>query len=138
MFWVVLDTVAVLLKIAALSKISALADTLAPAETLPVSVVMPDTTKLPVMLELPPTVRVVLILAKPVDVMPVELAMKLEPTVSEAELTLVLTFAKPVIVVLPEANVVMPETAPVNVPVVADILLAIVNPPIFPVAVGKS
>lgn len=34
------------------------------------------------------------------------------PTVRSAELTLVLTLAKPVIVVLPAANVVMPEAAP--------------------------
>jgi hypothetical protein len=57
---------------------------------------MPDTTKLPVMLELPPTARVVLILAKPVVVTPVEFAMKAVPTVCDAELTLVLTLAKPV------------------------------------------
>jgi hypothetical protein len=74
-----------------------------------------------------PAASVVLTLAKPVDVMPVELAMKLEPTVCEAALTLVLTLANPVIVVLPAANVVIPDTAPANVPVAADMLLAIVT-----------
>ena len=36
---------------------------------------------------MPPTCKVVDTFAKPVDVMPVELAMKLEPTVCEAALT---------------------------------------------------
>jgi len=66
---------------------------------------LPVTFAKPVIVVLP-AASVVATLAKPVDVMPVELAMKLEPTVSEAELTLVLTFAKPVIVVLPPAIVV--------------------------------
>lgn len=162
MFWDVLDTVAVLLKIAALSKISALADTLAPAETLPVSVVMPDTTKLPVMLELPPTARVVLILAKPVDVMPVELAMKLEPTVCEAaftvpvwnaprvlaiklvptvrsaELTDTEALANPVIVVLPAPNVVIPDTAPENVPLVVASLDNVTVPVLAEITSGAA
>jgi hypothetical protein len=46
--------------------------------------------------------------------------MKLDPTVNSAELTEVDTFAKPVIVVLPAARVVIPETAPEKVPVVVD------------------
>jgi hypothetical protein len=60
---------------------------------------------------MPATASVVPTFAKPVVVIPVELAMKLEPTVNEAVLILVLTSAKPVIVVLPAANVVMPVTA---------------------------
>ena len=47
------------------------------------------------------------------------LAIKLVPTVNNAELTLVDTLAKPVIVVLPAASVVIPDTAPLNVPVLA-------------------
>ena len=41
--------------------------------------------------------------------------MKEVPTVNRAELTLVLTLAKPVIDVLPAASVVIPETAPPSV-----------------------
>jgi hypothetical protein len=50
-----------------------------------------------------------------------------ENVVIPATASVDVTFAKPVIVVLPVANVVMPETAPANVPVVADILLATVT-----------
>ena len=46
--------------------------------------------------------------------------MKEVPTVNNAELTLTEALTKPVIVVLPAANVVIPETAPEKDPVLAD------------------
>jgi len=50
----------------------------------------------------------------------VVLAINEVPTVNSAELTLTDALAKPVIVVLPAANVVIPDTAPENDPVLAD------------------
>ena len=74
------------------------------------SVVIPEAA--PAIVSEDPPWILVLTLAKPVVVTPVELAMKLVPTVNNAELTLVLTLAKPVIDVLPAASVVIPEAAP--------------------------
>ena len=88
-----------------------------PAEPNPPFAERPDEprTTLPENVVTPPTCSVLPTLAKPVVVIPVELAMKLVPTVNEAVLILVLTLAKPVMVVLPAANVVMPDAAPPSV-----------------------
>ena len=80
---------------------------------------LPVTLAKPVIVVLPPAI-VVPILAKPVVVTPVVLAMKEVPTVNKAEVTETEALAKPVIVVLPAASVVTPEAAPANVRDVID------------------